>query len=214
MRIFAALLLFALSGCAGWQPVYAERDDSITTTSHSEYAEQLSKIELETTENAQGEQFKNKLTDLLNPTSRNAGSNIYRLNVEFSLQEIPIGIEKDGTISRYNLQFVSYYKLYRITDNALVDQGKLRRVASYSLLPNAYFSSYVSRADAIKRCLDELAEDYRQKLIAFVAQNRDPSLLAVQKENPRLKEVVLSPTWIDPSKQLDTFDEIQRKIAP
>lgn len=108
-------------------------------------------------------QFTNNLEDMMN--SENAPA--YKLEVGLTYSNVGLGVARDGTASRYNLIISSNYKLIRIADGKQVDDGKLSSVTSYDNPNNQYFSTYISEQDARKRGVQELAELYRQRLLAF-----------------------------------------------
>ena len=116
-------------------------------------------------------QFTNNLEDLLGSSTAPE----YKLDVSISESSVGIGVARDGTASRYNLVINSSYKLIRIADNKEVDSGSLSNFTSYNNPNNQYFSTYISEKDARKRGIAELAELYRQRLIAFVEKTQLPT---------------------------------------
>ena len=116
-------------------------------------------------------QFINNLEDLL-------GTSVapeYKLDVSITESNVGIGVSRDGTASRYNLVINSSYKLIHIADNKEVDSGSLSNFTSYNNPNNQYFSTYISERDARKRGISELAELYRQRLVAFVEKKQPPT---------------------------------------
>lgn len=109
-------------------------------------------------------QFSNNLEDLIGTSSDPE----YKIDVSITQSSSGVGVAKDGTASRYNLVINSSYKLSRISDNKVIDSGSISNFTSYNNPNNQYFSTYVSEQDARKRGIKELAELYRQRLIAFV----------------------------------------------
>lgn len=116
-------------------------------------------------------QFTNNLEDLIGASSAPE----YKLDVTITVSSVGIGVSRDGTASRYNLVINSSYKLTRIADNKEVDSGSLSNFTSYNNPNNQYFSTYISEQDARKRGISELAELYRQRLIAFVEKTQPPT---------------------------------------
>lgn len=118
-------------------------------------------------------QFTYDLEDLLNSKDEIPQ---YRLEVALTQSNIGIGVARDGTASRYNLVINSGYKLIRLSDNKEVDNGSISNVTSYNNPNNKFFSTYISEQDARKRGISELAELYRQRLIAFTEKTKPSSL--------------------------------------
>ncbi len=113
---------------------------------------------------AMSRQFTYNLEDLIGISAAPE----YKLDVSITQSSVGIGVARDGTASRYNLILNSGYKITRIADNKEMDSGGLSSFTSYNNPNNQYFSTYVSEQDARKRGISELAELYRQRLIAFI----------------------------------------------
>jgi LPS-assembly lipoprotein len=118
--------------------------------------------------------FKENLEDLLNPITRGKGAE-YSLDVSISQSTSSIGISRDGTASRYNLNIYSSYKLTRLSDNKLIDTGTISNTTSYNNPSNQYFSTYISEQDARKRGVLELAALYRQRLSVLTENSTPPA---------------------------------------
>lgn len=162
LAICAALLL---AGC-GFQPLYAEKaDDSASLALAGVKVDDVGAV---AGEKRMGQQFKENLEDQLNPGGAVPANAPYRLTATLTSSEAPIGIARDGTVSRYNIYLDSSYKLFRTSDGKQVTGGSLRYVSSYNNVTNAYFSTYVSQEDAIKRGVVELSQLFRQRLGAYL----------------------------------------------
>jgi LPS-assembly lipoprotein len=149
---------FILLTACGFSPIYAQNQANQSSFSA------LSDIAVDTIPGRMGQQLKADLEDRLNP-SGTASSPNYRLAVSLAQTESPIGIARDGTVSRYNVYLDANYSLKRIEDGTVVKEGKIRQVSSYNnVTTGAYFSTYISQEDAIKRGITELAEGIRQRL--------------------------------------------------
>ena len=125
--------------------------------------------------------MKAALEDRLNPEGAVPPNPAYRLSLTFTNSTVPIGVARDGTVSRYNVYLTSHYTLYRNADDKAITAGDLSYVNSYNNLTNQYFSTYVSEQDALKRNVTELAELYRQRLTAYLdagAPEEDPKTIA------------------------------------
>ncbi len=117
-----------------------------------------------------GQMLRISLEDKFNP---GGGQNnpVYRLDTTLTYSETAIGTARDGTVSRYNVDLGSTYTLVRISDGKQMASDTLHQVGSYNNLVNQYFSTYVSKEDAVKRGVAELAEVYRQRLAAYLTEN-------------------------------------------
>jgi len=115
-----------------------------------------------------GQQLKADLEDRLNPSGAVPATPAYRLNVTFNSSVTPIGVARDGTVSRYNIYLTSKYVLYRNSDGKKITSGEVDYVDSYNNLTNAYFSTYISQEDATSRGITELSELYKQRLAAYL----------------------------------------------
>lgn len=169
--------LFLLSAC-GFQPVYSTganlSDNSpikagIAISASSSGAVPSSANAMDSSvSTAVSRQFTNNLEDMIGDSANPA----YRLDVTINQSVVGVGVARDGTASRYNLIINSSYKLTRNSDNKEVDSGNISSVTSYNNPNNQYFSTYISEQNARKNGITELAELYRQRLIAFVEKTR------------------------------------------
>jgi len=153
----AVVALFCLSGC-GFQPVYGEKNTSSL---------QNIGIIIEAPRDKMGQRLKQNLEDKLSQTGRIKPE--YRLDVTLISSASPIGISRDGTVSRFNVSLQSNYTLTRLSDNKLIKQDIIKHVGSYNNQANLYFSTYVAEQDAVKRGIVEIAELYRGRLAAFLS---------------------------------------------
>lgn len=163
-----------LMAACGFSPMYGkqQRDSSVL----------LAGVKIDPIEGRTGQLFKAELEDRLNPGGVVPSNPAFRLNVVLTSTANPIGVARDGTISRYNVYLDSKYELYRIHDGKKVAAGQLRQVSSYNNLSNAYFSTYISSVDAISRGVTELAETYRLRLSAYLS---NPDSVPMEQEKPK-----------------------------
>lgn len=154
-----ALSCSLLYGC-GFEPVYASKRTTPNTI-------HTGGVAIDSIPGLSGQQFRAGLEDHLNPGGAVPANPAYRLNATLSYVTTPIGVARDGTVSRYNIYINSSYVLYRTSDNKRMTSGRLQHVSSYNNVTNAYFSTYISEGDALKRGIAELSELYRQRLAAY-----------------------------------------------
>ncbi len=194
-------LLICFSSC-GFQPVYGTKSalpanspvlagvvivasDSGSTTSVLASSSDTSN----NSANRISRQFSQNLEDLLVPSTKTTAP-LYRLEVSLSQTNTGIGISRDGTASRYNLTINSGYKLTRISDGKLIDNGAISSVTSYNNPSNQYFSTYISEQDARKRGTAELAERYLQRLSAITEKTKPTEPVAIQ---PTIMPIQITP---------------------
>jgi LPS-assembly lipoprotein len=159
--LFALLLPVALSAC-GFQPVYGTPKG---TTPDSRLN---AGVKIEPIPGKLGQIFKNHLEDQLSPAGGIPASPAYRLVVKMDYVTVPISVARDGTVSRYNINFNSDYVLYRNADDKPITSGSIGYLTSYNNLTNIYFSTYQSQDDALKRGTLSLAVLYRQRIISYL----------------------------------------------
>ena len=164
MPAFAGMTCFLLSAC-GFQPMYGAK--SASPAAISPVAGVV--VEASAQERSQRQQLQIQLEDKLNPGGAVPVNPTYRLVADLAITTAGLGVSRDGTVTRYNVNLVSNYKLYRIGETQPVAGGSLRHVSSYNNLPNQYYSAYVSEQDAIKRGIAELAELYHQRLSSVLS---------------------------------------------
>jgi LPS-assembly lipoprotein len=158
--VIVILIPLLLAGC-GFTPLYAKK-------SPEENSKLFAGVKVETIPGRPGQILKIGLEDKLNANGVVPPSPAFRLTVTLVQSETPIGVSSDGTVSRYNVYLNSSYVLRRTSDDKEVTSGNINYVSSYNNLTNAYFSTYVSKGDAIKRGLGEVTELYRQRLATYL----------------------------------------------
>ena len=172
-NVLALMLCGWLAAC-GFEPLYGTQGASVED---QKVLSDLAGIEIQTPGGLLGAQFKRDLEDRLNPGGIIAANRTYRLVMDLSMREEPVAVARDGSISRYNIFIETYFRLLRTKDQKPVLEGKFQRVTSYAVQANAYYSTYVSRNDSIRRAVTEMAEEYRQRLGAFLKQNPHPKVI-------------------------------------
>jgi len=180
-----------LSAC-GFQPVYG------TSSAVSANAPLMAGVQISATDGGSiassanitttiptkvAREFKENLEDLLNPVTRGKSAE-YSLDISISQTTAAIGISRDGTASRYNLNISSSYKLTRLDDSKLIDAGTISNTTSYNNPSNQYFSTYISEQNARKRGVSELAALYRQRLSVLTENSTPPAPKEVNPITP------------------------------
>jgi len=171
IRIAALFAVCLLLASCGFKPLYSKQAQEDFPV--------LAGVRVDSMPGREGQVFKAELEDKLNPSGVVPGNPAYRLRTDISASISPIGVARDGTISRYNVYLSSRYSLYRLADDRLIASGNLNHVSGYNNVTNAYFSTYVAERDAIRRGLTELAEVYRHRLGGYLI---NPSQRGVDAE--------------------------------
>ena len=161
-QICCLMAVLCLSAC-GFQPLYAKK-------APGDVSKVFAGVKIDSISGKDGQEMHTALEDKLNPDGSLPVNPAYRLTATLSNSTIPIGVARDGTISRYNIYLTSHYTLYRNSDGKAIAAGDISYVNSYNNQINEYFSTYVSQQDAIKRNIAELAELYRERLTAYLDQ--------------------------------------------
>jgi hypothetical protein len=192
--IAVVLIPLWLAGC-GFKPLYGQKTDA------NEASKVFAGVKIDAISGSGhvGQELQTNLEDRLNPNGVVPASPAYRLKVKLMSSIMPIGVARDNTVSRYNVYLTSQYVLYRNSDGKPVTSGDVGYVDSYNNLTNAYFSTYTSQEDAMKRGLVELSELYRQRLAAYLEEGAP--VQAVTLPNPdAVSEVPHNPLLFAPRK--------------
>jgi LPS-assembly lipoprotein len=184
-KLLLVLMAGLLSGC-GFKPLYAKK-------APADVSKVFAGVKIESIPGRSGQLFKAELEDQLNPRGDIPSKPAFRLSVNFTYKVIPIGVARDGTVSRYNVYLRSHYILYRIADDLPVTSGDIGFVNSYGNLTNAYFSTYISEQDAIKRGIIELSQLYRQRLATYLEEGAPVQEIRLDS-NPGIMPIPISPT--------------------
>jgi hypothetical protein len=163
MKSFVTLLaLMALCAC-GFEPMHgrAYQERSISGD--------LAAIRVDTPTGILGELLRAEIEDAVNPEYHNVVPR-YKIQIELIEQDIPLFVNIDGTANRGEIRYVSSYRLMRLADNTVVHTGVLRREGSYNSSQTADYAAYVSKEDAKKRAILELAQDYKLRLANLSAR--------------------------------------------
>ncbi len=162
----AILTLFALTAC-GFTPVHSTETRAALNT-------QIESVAIITNSTAAGQLLKAEIEDQINPTAQGA-EKPFTLTITLTEGEVGLFVNPDGTSGRGDYQINSAYTLTRTHDGKLIDSGQLSRVSSFNNALTADFSTFISREDAKKRGIIELAHDYQLRLANLVPKLNDPN---------------------------------------
>lgn len=158
MRYLSLICVLALAAACGFQPLHSRA-----------YREQqsidLSSLMVTVDNSRHGQLLEAEISDAINPDYQRAAK-LYHLAIAVKENDVPLFIKPDGTSARGDIQLTSTFRLTRLADNALVNSGTIHRVSSYNTSDQAAegYASFVSVADAKKRAVLELAQDYKLRM--------------------------------------------------
>lgn len=156
------LALLALSAC-GFEPLHGRAYQERAISGD------LAAIQVVTPTGILGELLRAEIEDAVNPEYHNVAPR-YKLTIELTEQEVPLFVNIDGTANRGEMRYLSTYVVTRLADNTVIHTGKLSRVSSYNSSQTADYAAFVSREDAKKRAVLELAQDYKLRLANLSAR--------------------------------------------
>lgn len=167
----AALLVgvaLALSAC-GFSPLYGGADNQAMSP-----IDHMATIRISPLPDRIGQQMHNLLRDRLNPIGQ-PREPVYALGLRLSESRQTLGIRKDKTATRANLNLAVQFVLSSIQTGDELYRGTINSVSSFNILTSPFATGF-SAADARTRALRELADGIRTRLgIYFSVQQGDAS---------------------------------------
>jgi len=158
----AIVLALLLGGC-GFHPLYAERADG-------GFDADLAAIKVGTISDRLGQELTLSLRDGLNPHGVKVPAR-YVLDVTLLPTRNDLAIRSDGTASRTQMMIVANFRLKEITTDRTVLQGTTRTAVSFDALTDEY-ANVVARQNAQERSLQDISDDIRARLVAYVNRHR------------------------------------------
>ncbi len=166
-RAAAALLVaiaLALSAC-GFTPLYGGADSqSMSPVDH------MAAIRIAPLPDRIGQQMHNLLRDRLNPIGQ-PREPVYALGLRLSESRQELGIRKDETATRANLNLSAQFTLSFIQTGDPLYRGHVNSVSSYNILTSPFATGF-SEADARSRALRELADGIRTRLGIYFSRRQ------------------------------------------
>ena len=158
----AIMLALLLGGC-GFHPLYGERADSA-------FDEDLAAIKVGTIPDRLGQELALSLRDGLNPHGFKVPTR-FVLDVRLTPERNDLAIRSDGTASRTQMMMIANFRLKEIATDRLVLQGTTRTAVSFDALTDEY-ANVVARQNAQERSLQDISDDIRARLVAYVTRHR------------------------------------------
>ena len=174
------MMLSVVSGC-GFEPVHGK-------VQRDARSNQMESISIQTDGSHVGQILKAEIQDQVNPAGIRS-EKPFVMNITITEAELSLFINLDGTSSRGDMQYNSHYTLIRVKDGVVVDSGNVSRISSYNISENADYATFVSREDARKRGILEMAQDYKLRIANLVDKLNKP-IVPHSATAPEAKEPV------------------------
>ena len=174
------VILFLLVGC-GWRPLYGQGQ------SGHKIIFLLSEIEIETSKNSAGESLHRELKPLFyhkKSAGKESAGKKMRLIIRVKTQEQNVLVRSDDRATRRNLIATASYRLVhqkksgdkkakkkakkaKKAKKKKIFSDQVHAIISYNRSASE-FANTISRRDAQKRVLDQLARAIKQRIVAFL----------------------------------------------
>lgn len=163
MKLLVVLLalLLTLSAC-GFSPIYSGKGSSAPPV-----AKALNNIYIANIADRDGQFLRNHLIDRIYGTGRPANPTMH-LEITLSSNTRELGIQKDSTASRSELDQWANYELKDKDNNQLL-KGQAHSLVSYSKL-NAQYGTLAAQRNAKERALKEMGEEIVNRLSLYFAE--------------------------------------------
>lgn len=142
-KIIAIITLFCLSSC-GFEPLYA-------TKNGRSIKKELSHVDVELIPNREGQLLRNMLLQTIDTIDPKA-SKKYILSIELTSSNIDLGIRRDETAARSQINISAHYVLKDKRTGKIVTSGSTSAEKSYHIDDNPFVYES-SLTDAKKRIL-------------------------------------------------------------
>lgn len=159
MSRFLALALvstFALSGCAGFQPLYAQ----------PEVVRNLAAIQVQAPNGRTGYLMRQHLDDSF--AKDHGVAPTYAMDLSIGEARYPRGVRIDNVATRYEYVLTASYVLREIKTQAVAKQGQVRVELTYDSADQPY-ASIAAQQDAQDRAADEAARRIELELAVWLA---------------------------------------------
>jgi len=164
--LLIALGAAPLGGC-GFHPLYGGR-------LAGDYDPDLAAIKVAPIPDRQGQILAMELGEKLNPRGVDTKV-LYILNVRLSVAQNNLGIQRDATSTRGEVDARADFELRPVSAlGQTAYTGRSRAVSSFNVLTDGY-ATMVAADDARDRALNDLAEDILVKLQLYVKRQREAS---------------------------------------
>ena len=166
LRSFISCILLALTifiQACGFTPVHGH------TNRNNAQQLLLASVEVGPIKQRNGQVFKATLEDSLNPTHHVTPAR-YRLTMSLTVDESSLAIERDRTISRYQIITRATYVLTDIATDTILRKGVLKRESGYDKTESEY-ATFVSETESVDKSLRALAKDLSMVVTSSVIRH-------------------------------------------
>ena len=157
-------MALALSAC-GFTPLYGGAGGQAMSP-----VDHMAAIRIAPLPDRTGQQMHNLLRDRLNPIGQ-PREPVYALSLRLSESRQELGIRKDETATRANLNLAVQFTLSSVQTGDPLYRGHVNAASSYNILTSPFATGF-SEADARSRGLRELADAIRTRLGIYFSRRQ------------------------------------------
>lgn len=151
LKLCIVLLGICLLQNCGFRPLYSTTSKSVSSPTL------LASVTVAPIKGRTGQLFKNTLEDTINP-SHLVTEPKYRLTITLETQQLSLAIQRDRTISRYQIIVTAHYTLTDINTGKTIRTGQSQRETGYDKTVSPY-ATFVSEETATLNAMKALAQD-------------------------------------------------------
>ena len=160
-RALLLLLLPPLAAC-GFQPLYAEREETEEPG--------LAAIKVLPIADRIGQMLEFALRDSFNPGDR-AVDTQYTLGVTLAVSRYDLGIQRDATATRGRVDVRATIELKDAKTGKVIYTSRAQSTSSFNILDDAY-AAQVAEDDARVRTVRDLTDEIRARMALFLRSRR------------------------------------------
>ncbi len=165
-----AVWMFTAAGC-GFSPLYGTRGIAAS----SQVVDALAKVIIRPLPDREGMKLRQVLREQLQPEGL-AANPLYDLEVTLSKRVEELGIRKDATSSRANLNLSASFYLNEAGQRVFGDY--VQAIVSYNILDDQY-ATVAAQADAENRAIRQVGEEIKTRLAVYFEQRTKLKPLAL-----------------------------------
>ncbi len=160
-----------LSTACGFSPLYRQSiSDSVVP--------KMALVAVDVIADRRGQILRNQLLTAFNPRG-SPEKPLYRLKITLKESSVSTGIRADDTRTRGNLTIRASIRLWRLTDNQIIFEGKTSSTGSFDIFRNPY-TSWVAENDARNKALTLLGQDIKIR-VAVALGNESSAIPTAQR---------------------------------
>ncbi len=165
MRFIYLVVFLMVSSACGFTPVHQQQNSSQTNT-------QLQMIQVDVVNTDRlGQLYQIALENALHPDN-DFPEPTYRLNTSLTQLKQALVIERDASITRFNIILDATYQLSHIETGETLVNKRLQRITSYNV-SESDFGTFVAEKEALERGVKELARTISMELITTLQNHSE-----------------------------------------